>query len=245
VRYAASGGAPPGSPASRLVAPGVRLLLLDSYAVSALGRNESDAARVQAEALLASRRAGATGTSPNDPSGLVGLERRWVALGGGLGAPQLAWLRQQLRASAAAGERVIIASHVPLHPGAQSSQCAGMCVAWDYQAALDVLSETRGTVAACFAGHDHAGGYAQEGGVHFVTLQGVIETPPGGVAFAEAQLFEQELVIHGHGRVESRRLRLPPLPRSDGRRGAWWKWWRWWRAATIPKLPVGYGGETR
>jgi manganese-dependent ADP-ribose/CDP-alcohol diphosphatase len=108
----------------------------------------------------------------------------------------------------------LVFSHVPLHPGVTSRACGGMCLSWDYGEALAVLRKHPGTVAACFAGHDHDGGYARDrrSGIHFVTLQGVIETPRGGTSAATLRLFERRLRLEGQGRMASRDLALPPLP---------------------------------
>ena len=54
---------------------------------------------------------------------------------GGLGEEQLAWLRAELAAAAAAAERVVIMCHVILHPKA----CGGGTMVWDYPEALEVL----------------------------------------------------------------------------------------------------------
>ena len=54
---------------------------------------------------------------------------------GRLGEEQLAWLRAELAAAAAAAERVVIMCHVILHPKA----CGGGTMVWDYPEALEVL----------------------------------------------------------------------------------------------------------
>jgi manganese-dependent ADP-ribose/CDP-alcohol diphosphatase len=195
-------------------APGVRLLFLDSYAVSTIGWPEGDARRDAAQALLSAHNPAAAGPAQKDPGALKGTQRRWVSLGGALGAPQLAWLDGQLREAAAAGERALVFSHIPLHPGATSAWCGGMCLSWDYEEALVVLRSHAPTVGACFAGHDHSGGAVKDptSGIHFVTLQGVIETPAGGRAYGEVVLRRARLLLRGEGRMASRDLALPPLP---------------------------------
>lgn len=198
-------------------AAGVRAIFLDTFDISILGRNRSDARAAAAHQLLLRHNplynASGGASSGNDPSGLRGLERSWVALNGGLGDAQLSWLADQLADARAAGDRVLIFSHIALHPGAQSLLCGGMCVVWNHEQVLDVLRPYGDNVAACFAGHDHSGGYARDAqsGLSFITVQGIIETKPKGHAYADVTLFPDRLVVEGYGRVTSRKLRLKPL----------------------------------
>ena len=194
-------------------AEGVRVILLDSYAESVIGWPAGDARRVQAQAALSAHNPLPEGKPQNDPGVLKGAERRWVALGGAVGPAQLAWLRAQLAEARAARQRVLLFSHVPLHPGAVSSWCGDLCLAWDYEDVLAVLREHAGTVVACVAGHDHFGGAARDAsGIAFITLQSVIETKRGGAAYGELRLYERHLRLTGTGRVRSRNFFLPPLP---------------------------------
>jgi manganese-dependent ADP-ribose/CDP-alcohol diphosphatase len=195
-------------------AKGVRLLFLDSYAESTIGWPEGDARREGAQALLSAHNPAPPGNGQKDPGKLKGAQRRWVSLGGALGGRQLAWLDAQLADAAALRERALVFSHVPLHPGATSAWCGGMCLAWDYDAALAVLRSHGATVGACFAGHDHSGGGATDraSGIHFVTLQGIIETPQGRVSYGQVVLTRTRLLLRGEGRMASRDLALRPLP---------------------------------
>ena len=92
-------------------AAGHRILVLGSYQEATLGWPEGDPRRERALRTLREH-------NPNDVSGgdwfrgLTGPGRRWVPFNGGLGAEQLAWLRQELRAARREGERVIVLSHV-------------------------------------------------------------------------------------------------------------------------------------
>ena len=198
-------------------APGVRLLLLDSYAESVVGWPAGDARHAQAQQVLSGHNPLPAGGAQNDPGKLRGFDRRWVRLGGALGATQLAWLDAQLQRAAAAGERVIVFSHVPLHPKAVSNWCGPLCLSWDYEDALAVLRRHGGTVAACVAGHDHFGAATRDGesGIAFITLQAVIETQRGGASHGELRLYERQLRLTGSGRMRSRRFFLPPLPPAE------------------------------
>lgn len=64
----------------------------------------------------------------------------------------------------------------------------------------------------CFmAGHDHNGGYHldEDTGIHHVTFEGVIETPPDSNAFGILSVFEDRMELEGSGRVANRVLVFP------------------------------------
>ena len=54
-------------------------------------------------------------------------------------------------------------------------------------------------------GHDHAGGYARSGGVHYVTVPGMVEAPEKN-AFAVVDVYDDRLDVRGFGSVPSRTL---------------------------------------
>ena len=194
-------------------APGVRVILLDSYAESVVGWPAGDPRHAQAQVTLSEHNPLPAGKAQNDPGKLTGTERRWVALGGAVGPAQLAWLQKQLVEARVARQRVLLFSHVPLHSGAVSSWCGPLCLAWDYEDVLAVIRRHAGTVAACVAGHDHFGGSVRDAsGIAFITLQSVIETKRGGAAHGELRLYDRRLRLTGSGRLRSRNFALPPLP---------------------------------
>lgn len=83
-------------------------------------------------------------------------------------------------------------------------------------------------VRAFFSGHDHFGGYARDmSGVHFVTLQGVIETALNDVAFATVEVYGDRALVNGKGRQAS--YVLPFEMEEQG-------------AGETPKLVGGNGG---
>jgi len=136
----------------------------------------------------------------NSPKGLDGLNRRWVALNGGLGREQLSWFNKSLHLAKSKGQKVIVVSHVPLHPEALTD---AMNLAWDYDRALDVIKGVKGVVVAALAGHDHEGGvhFSGEYGVLFFTLSSVLESRSR--AFAVCDIFADRLDIRGFGDVKS------------------------------------------
>ena len=62
------------------------------------------------------------------------------------------WLRQELRAARREGERVIVLSHVVVHPAA----CDGTTMLWDYEEALREIHRAGCVVAViCEIGRAH------------------------------------------------------------------------------------------
>lgn len=117
---------------------------------------------------------------------------------GGLGAGQRAWLKAQLKASAEAGERVIVFCHFPV------LDATGAHNLWDAGETLALLADAP-HVAAWINGHNHAGGYARRGSTHHLNLRAVVETPDTS-AFAIATLFADRIEIAGTGREPSRKM---------------------------------------
>ncbi|KAL0984033.1 hypothetical protein UPYG_G00136160 [Umbra pygmaea] len=159
------------SPASRY-----RFVILDAYDVSMLGREESSVQYNQAVAFL---KAHNENEDLNQPPDCIGLEQRFVKFNGGFSADQLDWLEGVLSLADDQMERVTIICHLPIHPGSTTP----VCLAWNYDKLLANIQGHKSVV--CFmAGHDHDGGYHSDYcGVHHLTLEGVIETPPGSDAF--------------------------------------------------------------
>ncbi|XP_068932891.1 manganese-dependent ADP-ribose/CDP-alcohol diphosphatase isoform X2 [Petaurus breviceps papuanus] len=90
--------------------------------------------------------------------------------------------------------------HVPIHPNSSDDAC----LAWNYRDALSVIWSHKCVV--CFlAGHTHDGGYCIDNhGVHHITLEGVIETPPESQAFGTVHVYPDKMVLKGRGRVPDR-----------------------------------------
>jgi manganese-dependent ADP-ribose/CDP-alcohol diphosphatase len=179
--------------------PGFRVVMLDSYDVSLLGWPEAHPHHAAAAALLAARNPNA---NKNSPEGLEGLGRRFVAFGGGVSDAQLAWLGGALRDAAAAGERVFVCGHLPLHP--ETTQ--PVCLLWNYDAVLRLLQASR-CVVATLAGHTHREGYhCDDAGVHHRVLASVLECPPGTNAFGHVDVWAHGARLRGTDRMEATHL---------------------------------------
>lgn len=130
---------------------------------------------------------------------------------GVIGDEQLAWFRSTLDNAVRAEQKVICFCHFALLKEAAKHHRMAKP-----EPILKAMDET-GCVVAWFAGHDHAGGYAQRNGVHHVTLKGMVEAPVNN-AYAVIELHEDGLVEVGIGKEPSRELALSP-PHANA---AWW-----------------------
>ncbi|XP_072259392.1 manganese-dependent ADP-ribose/CDP-alcohol diphosphatase-like [Pyxicephalus adspersus] len=169
-----------------------RVVMVDTYDLGVLGR-KVDSKELQESLDFLER---AEEENPN------GSSNHLVTFNGGLGPKQLSWLDEVLTYSDQHHERVIIVGHTPIHPKAKRTPC----LAWNYQDILRVIHSHQ-CVVCYFAGHDHSGGYHQDSqGIHHVTMEGVIESPPDTNAFGTVDVFEDRMVLRGRGRVKSRIL---------------------------------------
>jgi len=184
--------------------PGLVIVMLHSYEISEIYKSGGKAGRDfdprrvdEAHKQLVKNN---PNTNVNSHLGLTGLGRRWVAYTGGLGADQLTWLNRTLHKAKREKNKVIIASHAPLHP---SALVTPMHLAWDYEKALNVIRGVgKGVVIAALAGHDHEGGFylsPEVNNVLFYTLNGVVETEPSSAAFAIVDVYPDKLHIRGFG----------------------------------------------
>jgi len=180
--------------------PGWKIVMLDAYDVSALGREASHPHSQMAAALLAERN---PNHEKNSPVGLEGTERRFVKYNGGVGAAQLQWLHAECQAAVDAGQRVILGSHVPIHP----SSCHNSTLIWNYSDILAIV-EACPNVVATISGHTHNDGYhCDEQGVHHRVLKGIIETAPGVDCYGLVDVYDDRIELAGCG-ILSQVLRL-------------------------------------
>lgn len=184
-------------------APSFRFVVLDAYDVSLLGREESSAKNDQAMKLLKEHN---NNEDLNHPPASSGPEQRFVKFNGGFSKEQLDWLEQVLTLADKSQEKVTVLSHLPVHPDSTDP----ICLAWNYDELLDMLRSHKSVV--CFmAGHDHEGGYHKDSpsGAHYLTLEGVIETPPDSDAFGTVSVYHDRMMLKGYGRIPDRELLFP------------------------------------
>ena len=167
------------------------LIFLDSYDLAVIGWPAGHPRQQQASAFLTQRNPNA---NLNRPPATAGPECRFTAFNGGIGAAQLAWLRQTLQHTAEAGRRAVVFCHTLVLPGSGHE----VTLLWNYEEVLEVLRETP-AVAAVFSGHFHPGGYARDpSGIHFVTLNGSIECHTDE-CYGSVDVYRDRLVLRGYG----------------------------------------------
>jgi manganese-dependent ADP-ribose/CDP-alcohol diphosphatase len=175
----------------------LRALVLDTYDLCLLDRcPDSSHKRHKAHEILSANNHNYP-DEENSPEGLEGVARRFVAFNGGVDEPQLKWLHQTLEMARKNDEKVIIFSHQPIHPGSTWPTC----LVWNYDEILDILRSYKDVIIASFSGHAHKGGYIrdEESGIHFRSVEAVLESSPPIRTYAIVDVFEDKLVIRGEG----------------------------------------------
>jgi manganese-dependent ADP-ribose/CDP-alcohol diphosphatase len=123
----------------------------------------------------------------------------------GIGDAQKEWLRDTLRQIGARGERAIVFGHIPI--AQEPREWGGIHNKDEIRQVL----EDAYCVAAYFCGHAHEGGYVERGGIHYVVLQGMVETADT-TAYATVDVYDDRIEVHGVGRATSRVLAISPTP---------------------------------
>jgi manganese-dependent ADP-ribose/CDP-alcohol diphosphatase len=173
--------------------PGFRFVVLDGYDVSILGWPAGHPLHEKAVKILEENN---PNEEKNSNKGLEGTKKRFVKFGGGVSDAQLAWLRSELIDARAAGDRVIVCSHLCLHPGT----CPATCLLWNYEQVLTILAANADVVVATLAGHAHKDGYIRDAaGIHHRVCQAVLETPPGRDCFGVLSVFPDRIEVEGYG----------------------------------------------
>jgi manganese-dependent ADP-ribose/CDP-alcohol diphosphatase len=116
---------------------------------------------------------------------------------GAVGPKQLAWVKEVLQKATKSKERVILFAHHPVYP-----KSAGHNV-WNAEEIVALL-EGYPCVAAYLNGHNHAGHYGIKKGIHYLTLQGMVDTKK--TSYATIAVFKDQLKITGFGREKDRTL---------------------------------------
>ena len=205
--------------------PGWRVVVLDPYAVSIYRKGRQQGLCEEAIELLRRHNPNVdtfvrenpevietermSGTFPyfKDMEGLVG---RYVPFNGGLGPEQLAWARDTLSAANAAGEKVLILSHLLVHPDSTAKR-SGKTLMWDYDEMLALVESpnTGGCVKCVISGHQHEGAMftCDKHGVHYLAMESPMlanDESPG--PFAVVDVFDDKIVLKGYGRDRSSML---------------------------------------
>ncbi|RWS16023.1 manganese-dependent ADP-ribose/CDP-alcohol diphosphatase-like isoform X1 [Dinothrombium tinctorium] len=182
--------------------PGIKLIIIDCYDISGLGYDKSSLKYKKASKVLFEKHRDVDIDVWDSDGTLHGLNRRFQLQNGAMDSIQLQWLNHELEKADENDEKVIVFGHVGIHPQSVDSSC----LLWNYEQILAMFAE-HSSVKLYLCGHSHRTGYAcDENGVHYVSLNGVIETQPEMEAFVSVSLYENEIIIEGLGSEKSRVL---------------------------------------
>ncbi|XP_037547115.1 manganese-dependent ADP-ribose/CDP-alcohol diphosphatase isoform X2 [Nematolebias whitei] len=186
--------------------PGFRFVIMDSYDVGLLGREESSEQYQEAKTLIQRYNKNQDLNCPpvqnSDPYVSDSEDQgRFTMFNGGFSPDQLDWLDSVLSSADGNQEKVTLVSHLPVHPYTTDS----VCLAWNFEELLAII-RSHSSVVCYMAGHVHDGAYHQDEStrVHHLTMDGVIETPPHSAAFCTVSVYSDRMVLKGSGRVMDR-----------------------------------------
>ncbi|MDF1800468.1 MAG: metallophosphoesterase [Planctomycetota bacterium] len=159
---------------------GWRFVVLDGNDVSIQATTEGSPERQAAEERLAATQGG----------------RPW---NGALGREQLAWLAEVLASAEDATEDVVLFCHFPVRPVSPGHNL------WNAPEVVELI-EGFPSVRAYINGHNHAGAYELHGGVHYLTLKGMVDTEQ--TSYAVLSVLPDRIEVQGFGRELDRTLSI-------------------------------------
>jgi manganese-dependent ADP-ribose/CDP-alcohol diphosphatase len=170
-------------------APGWRFIVLDAMQASVGAWPAADPHYTEGSRLLAQAKAAGSSNAAD-----------W---NGGLGNEQREWLGRVLAAAARRRERAVVFCHSPV----LAESCGPEHLLWDHRETLEILDASP-ALSAWFNGHDHNGGYAAKSGIHYVTLEGMVEHPVSETCKI-VDMYPDRLVIRAAGQPSGgRELKL-------------------------------------
>jgi 3',5'-cyclic AMP phosphodiesterase CpdA len=119
---------------------------------------------------------------------------------GAIGAGQIKWLDSVLGDADERKQNAVVFGHLPLTPAGNKYNL------WNSEDVIEVL-ESHECVVAHISGHRHSGGYSEQNGIHYVTIEGMV-TEGVENAFAVVDVYGDRIEIEGFGVVPSRTLSL-------------------------------------
>ncbi len=162
-----------------------RFIVLNGNEISTYANPESSP-QYQEAALLVSELAGKKAPNAYD----------W---NGGVSSEQLHWLDAVLTDSHEKKQHALIFCHFPVFPANAHNLLNDRDV-------LRVI-DAHENVVAYINGHNHAGNYAERNGVHYLTIEGMVETENEN-AYAVIEVFPDRLNVRGYGREADRILKF-------------------------------------
>lgn len=119
---------------------------------------------------------------------------------GGLSQQQLDWVESELILAQKNNENVGFYCHFPVLGEDKVHRL------WNSAQFISLIDKYP-NVKFYFNGHNHNGDYAERNGVHYLTFKGMVDTESTS-AFANVRITADSILIQGHGREPSRRLKI-------------------------------------
>lgn len=117
---------------------------------------------------------------------------------GGMGEAHKRWLGDVLADAEKREQKAIVFGHVPLLPANDAHNL------WNSEEIVEIL-ESHDCVAVYFCGHRHSGGYFEQKGIHYITVEGMVEAGEEN-AYGVVRLSDGRIEIEGTGNVKSRTI---------------------------------------
>ena len=119
---------------------------------------------------------------------------------GALGADQLQWLKSVLADADSKKQKVVVFAHHALMPENNGHNI------WNAEDVVEILESCDGMVAY-INGHRHPGGYMERNGIHYITIEGIVEAPKEN-AYAFVKVSDDGIEIEGVGKTPDRNLAI-------------------------------------
>jgi len=182
--------------------PRWRMIFLNAYDISIIGKSEDDVKYKEARSFIESKSPIFLKKNVDWFANLEQAKHRYAPYNGGLGSEQMDWLRNELDEADASGQLVLVISHVPV----EIRSCCPRTVIWNSDKIIPMLHKHKNVVAV-FAGHDHDGGFfTDEEGLHHWTFVAPLIIPAGEECYCVVKLHEEGIQVDAHCDKERNRF---------------------------------------
>lgn len=113
---------------------------------------------------------------------------------GAIGKKQQEWLVDQLDIAEELNQSVVLFAHHPVKPKGNSHNI------WNDNEIVGILESSK-NVFAYVNGHNHAGEYIFENGIHYITIFGMVDTQIA--SYAILNIYQDSIVLDGYGNQKS------------------------------------------
>ena len=117
---------------------------------------------------------------------------------GAMGEEQIQWLDNLMARADRDGKRVVVFSHFPVFPDHDLNL-------WNADD-VSAVFESHPSATAWINGHNHDGAYAERNGIHYITLNAMLDTERN--AFSILEFHDDKLLLSGFGRQRDMELTL-------------------------------------